>query len=183
MTAAVTSTPAVASDQRRPEHAAEDREPRPQAAVEEDDRERDRADEVGDRVVVEGDAARPVLAGEHADDEEDEEQRRPEARRDQAREDAEHDQRRADEDGGVDEVDAGQVRRSWRMRGAGAGMRTTMAFRAGTGKRQDRRAPVQVPNRRAQRRGRAARRRAPAIAARAAASAAGSSLRATRFEP
>ena len=97
--------------QRGREHAAEDREPCPQAAVEEDHRERHRAHEVGGAVVVEDDPARPVLAREHADDQEDEQQRRAEAGGDQAGEDAEDDERRADEDQGVDDIETCHLRR------------------------------------------------------------------------
>ena len=84
--------------ERGDEHAAEGREPGPEPAVEEDHRKRPRSHEIGHAVVVEADAARPVLAGEHADDEEDQEQRGAEARGDQAGEDADQNQRGADED-------------------------------------------------------------------------------------
>jgi hypothetical protein len=70
------------------EHAAEDRKAGAQAAVEQNKRERNRADHIGRAHVVELDPARPRLAREHADDQEHQQQRRPEAHRQQARQDA-----------------------------------------------------------------------------------------------
>ena len=78
-----------AEDQRRQQHAqrrqhhrrgaggAEVPDARLEAAVEQDDRQRQRADEVGNRAAVELDAEQPVLAGEQAEGEEHQQQRRP----------------------------------------------------------------------------------------------------------
>ena len=86
------------------QHAAKRRQPGPESAVEQDHRQRDHPDEVGGPVVLEDDAAGPVLAGEHPHHQEDEEQRRAEPRRHQARQHADEHQRGADEDHRVDEV-------------------------------------------------------------------------------
>ena len=126
-TVAVMSDAERGEQQRRRQNAAEDREARAKPAVEEDDRERDHADEVGDGIVAEVDAARAVLAGEHSDDEEDEEQRRAGAGGDEAGENADHDERRADEDRGVDKIEA--VQGGGPPFGRGDGMRMTMASR------------------------------------------------------
>ena len=80
--------------QGRREHAAERLAARAQAAVEQDHRERERAEPIGQLVVVEADAARPVDAGEHAEHEEHQQQRRAETARDQARSDTGQHQRR-----------------------------------------------------------------------------------------
>ena len=98
--------------QGRREHAAERLAPRAQAAVEQDHRERERAEPVGQLVVVEADAAGSVDAGEHADHEEHEQQRRAETARDQARADARQHQRggaREKPVGVVDCVHAGRI--------------------------------------------------------------------------
>ena len=50
-----------------------------QAAVEQNEGERDRADPVGERVVLEHDPAQPLLACEHADEQEQHEDRQPHA--------------------------------------------------------------------------------------------------------
>ena len=68
--------------------AAQDRKLGSQAAVEKDDGECKRADEVGGAVIVERDVARAVLARQHSDHQEDQKQRSAEACRDQARQDA-----------------------------------------------------------------------------------------------
>src|SRR5262245_25778701 len=66
---------------------------RVQAAVEQDEGQRDRTDRIGDTDVIELDTAGPVFAGQHADQEEDQQQGRAKAHRDQARQDAgEHQQ-------------------------------------------------------------------------------------------
>ena len=170
------ATPAVIDDagrgeeQRWRQHAAEHRQPRAQAPVEQDDRQRDHADEIGGAVVVEDDPARPVLPGEHAHHQEDEEQRRAGPGGDEAGEDAEQHQRRAHEDRRVDEIEAVHGGRALLLRGG----------------------RIRPLWRRCHSRGKAA----PAVAQPAASSAAilpqrlhrrgqaaGSSLRATRLEP
>jgi hypothetical protein len=69
-----------------------------QAAVEQDDGKRDAADYVGCEVVVEIDAARAVLAEEHAERQERQQQGRPDPRRDQTDEDAEEQEKRPQQD-------------------------------------------------------------------------------------
>jgi len=54
---------------RRTENAAESREPGTQASVEQNERKRDRADDIGGAHVIELNAARARFAGNHADDE------------------------------------------------------------------------------------------------------------------
>jgi hypothetical protein len=73
---------------RRREHAADIGKARAQAAVEQDQRERHGADQIGGSVIVEHDMSGSVLAREHADHQEHEQQRRAEAQRKQARQDA-----------------------------------------------------------------------------------------------
>ena len=92
---------------RRPQHAAEGREPRAQAAVEQDERQCDRADHVGGAHVVELEAARSSLAREHADDEEHEQERRAEAHRHQARHDARQHQEGAEQNADAECVESG----------------------------------------------------------------------------
>ena len=110
VSAAVSSTPTVASVTAGPEHAAEGRKARAQAAVEQDQRERDRADQVGRAHVVELDAARPGLARQHAEDEEHQQQRRAEAQRDEARQDARQHEQRAEQNAEADGVERGHGR-------------------------------------------------------------------------
>ena len=92
---------------RRRQHAAKGGKPRAQAAVEQDQRQRDRADHVGRAHVVELDAARPPFAREHPDDQEHEQQRRAEAHRHQARHDAGQDQESAQQNADADGVERG----------------------------------------------------------------------------
>ena len=95
VSAAVSNTPSVASTTDGREHAAKGRKARAQAAVEQDQGERDRADEIGGADVVELEAAGPGFAREHAEDEEYQQQRRAKAQRHQARQNArEHQERR-----------------------------------------------------------------------------------------
>ena len=84
--------------QRRPGGHPEVAERGAQPAVEQDDGERDAADGVGGEIVVEEDAARPVLAEEDAEAQEREQQRRPDPRRDQTDEDAEEQKERSQQD-------------------------------------------------------------------------------------
>jgi hypothetical protein len=62
------------------------------AAVEQDHRQRRGPRQIGQPVIVEDDAAGSVLAGQHADHQEHQQQRHAEARRDHGRQDAEHEQ-------------------------------------------------------------------------------------------
>ena len=94
----VISTPTVASVTAGASTLRKVAEARAQAAVEQDQRQRDRADGVGGRDVVEHDAAGAALARQHADDEEHQQQRRAEAQRDQARQNAGQDQQAAEQD-------------------------------------------------------------------------------------
>ena len=84
--------------ERRPDGAAEVAGIGAQAAIEQDDRQRHAADHVGGEVVVEIDAARAILAEEHAEREERQQQRRPDPRRDQTDEDAEEQEERPQQD-------------------------------------------------------------------------------------
>ena len=72
----------------RRQHAAEGGKPGAQTAVEQDQGQRDRADRVGELHVVEADAAGPGFSGQHADQNEDQQQRGAEAQRHQTRQDA-----------------------------------------------------------------------------------------------
>ena len=67
----------------RGQHAAEGHKTRAQTAVEQDQRQRDRADRESEPHIVEMDSAGPGLAGQHADHNEDQQQRSAEAQRDQ----------------------------------------------------------------------------------------------------
>ena len=118
MSAAVTKTPTVASSAGRPDHVAEGLEAGAQAAVEQDQAERHRADGVGRLHVVELEAERARLARQHADEQEHQQQRRAEAQRDQARQDAGQHQQRAEQDAEADGVERGHRARislRWRV--------------------------------------------------------------------
>ncbi len=91
--------------QRRREQAAIGGEARAQAAVEQDDAERQRADKVGEAIIGKSEPARPILARQHADAEEDQQHGGAEARRDQARQDAGDDERGAQQQDGIGGVD------------------------------------------------------------------------------
>ena len=95
VSAAVRTTPNVDKRAGRTQHVAEGLEAGAQAAVEQDQAERHGADGVGHLDVVEDDAAGAGFAGQHADQQEGEQQRRAEPQRDQARQDAEQHQQRA----------------------------------------------------------------------------------------
>ena len=92
---------------RRPDHVAEGLVAGAQPAVEQDQRQRHRSDGVGEPHVVEPDAERPGLARQHADQEEDQQQRRAEAQRHQARQDAGQDQKRRKQNTDADCVKRG----------------------------------------------------------------------------
>jgi hypothetical protein len=70
-------------------------EPRSQAAIEQDQRQRHRSHQIGGANVVEPQLARAGIAGQHADHEKHQQQRRAEAQRQQARQNAGHHQNRA----------------------------------------------------------------------------------------
>jgi hypothetical protein len=99
---------------RRPQGDAEGLAAGAHAAVENDHGERESPDYIGGLEVVESDPARPVLAGEHAEKQEHEQQRRAHARGDVARHDADEQQRRADQDGEVPELHAWKLSESAR---------------------------------------------------------------------
>ncbi len=86
----------------RPERHAEAGDAGAQAAVEEDHGERQVAHQVGHRIVVEDDAADPVVAGDHADGEEDHQDRDAQAGGQRADEDAHADQHRPDQEEIID---------------------------------------------------------------------------------
>ena len=86
----------------RPQRHPEAAHPRAQAAVEQDHRERRLRDQRGDEEVLEDDAARPVLAGEHADAEEEQQQRQAEPGGDGAGEHADEQQQAGEQEERVD---------------------------------------------------------------------------------
>ena len=94
---------------RRRQHAAERGEAGAQAAIEQNERERDRADHIGRVHVVELNAAWTALAREHANDQEHEQQRGSEAHGHQARHDAGQHQERAEQNANADCVESGHV--------------------------------------------------------------------------
>ena len=91
----------------RPQHIPEAGEARPQAPVEQNERQRDRTDGIGRGDIVELESARSALAGHHADQQEYQEQRSAEAQRDQARQDAGKNQQAAEQYGKADSVERG----------------------------------------------------------------------------
>ena len=95
--AVVSSTPTVASTIAGSAAWRKVESLRAEAGIEEDDGERQAAEEIGGRRIVEL-QAEPVLAGDQADGEEDQQDRRAEAERDPAREHRRHDEPGADQD-------------------------------------------------------------------------------------
>ncbi len=89
------------------EHGADAGKARPQAAVEQDQRQRHRADQIGGADVVELELPGTGIARQHADHEEDEQQGRAEAQRKQARQDTGHHQDGAEQYGEADRVEGG----------------------------------------------------------------------------
>ena len=73
-----------------------------QAAVEQDDRQRTLTDQAGDEEIIEGNAARPLLARQHADHQEQQQQGHAEARRQGARHHADEQQHGSEQEQGVD---------------------------------------------------------------------------------
>ena len=69
--------------QRRRQHAAEGRQPRTQAAIEQDQGECYRADQIGRADVIKLDPARPGFARQHANQEKDQQQGSTESQRDE----------------------------------------------------------------------------------------------------
>ena len=90
---------------RRRQHRADALKPRPQAAIEQDQRQRHRSHEIGGAHVVETQPARAGIAGRHADEQEHQQQRRAETQRQQARQDAGHHQNRAQKNRDADRVE------------------------------------------------------------------------------
>ena len=109
--------------ERRPDREAQHRGMRLEAALEQDHRERHAADQVGGGEVVVLDAARSILAGQHAEYQEHQQHRCAEAAGQQAGEHAQHTERRTDEDHLVGERPCG--------RGRGPAGRVRWAFRSG----------------------------------------------------
>ena len=93
---------------RRRQHRADGLKPRPQAAIEQDQRQRHRAHQIGGADVVEAQLAGTGIAGQHADQEKHQQQRRAEAQRQQARQDAGHHQNGAEKNGYADRVERRQ---------------------------------------------------------------------------
>ncbi|MEY9419899.1 hypothetical protein ABIF69_006341 [Bradyrhizobium japonicum] len=87
------------------EHGADAGKARLQAAVEQDQGERHRADQIGGADVVELKLPGAGIAREHADGEEDEQQGRAEAQSKQARQDTGHDEDGAEQYGEADRVE------------------------------------------------------------------------------
>jgi len=76
-----------------------------QSAIEQDQRQRHRADQIRCPHVVEAEAARPAFAGGHTDEQEDQQQGRTEAQREQAGENACHHENRTEQNGNADRVE------------------------------------------------------------------------------
>ncbi len=74
---------------------------RTQTAIEQDDRKRQRSDQISEAVIGETDPARAIFSGQHAHGEEHQQDGRAEARGDQAGEYACHDEARAEQERGV----------------------------------------------------------------------------------
>jgi hypothetical protein len=81
---------------RRRQHGANGLEAGFQPAIEQDQRQRHRADQVSGMDVIETQPARSGFAGNHADEQEEQQQRRAEAKREQAGQDAGHDENGAE---------------------------------------------------------------------------------------
>ncbi len=94
----------------RRQHGAKGRKARAQTAVEQNERERDRADRVGQGHVIEADATGSGFAGQHADGKEDQQQRGTEPQRHKARQDAGQNQHRSEQN---DDIDRFECRHSW----------------------------------------------------------------------
>jgi hypothetical protein len=89
---------------RRPQCNAEPLPLGAHAPIENDDRQGERADDVGRVEIVEADSAGAVFAGKHAQAEKNQQQRRAHAGRELARHDADDEEERADEDCGIPEL-------------------------------------------------------------------------------
>ena len=89
----------------RPDHIAERLEPGAQATVEKNEAECHRPDRVGELDIVEPDAEWPGFAGQHAHDQERQQQWRPEPHCKQAREDAGQHQQRAEQNADTDRIE------------------------------------------------------------------------------
>ena len=87
------------------EHGADAGKARLQAAVEQDQGQRHRADQIGRADVVELELAGTRITRQHADREEDQQQRRAEAQREQARQDTGHDEDGAEQNGDAERVE------------------------------------------------------------------------------
>ena len=90
---------------RRRQHRADTLKPGPQAAIEQDQRQRHRPHQIGGADVVEPQLAGTGIAGQHADEQEYQQQRGAEAQREQARQNAGHHQDRAKQNGYADRIE------------------------------------------------------------------------------
>ncbi len=89
------------------QHRADALKPRSQTAIEQDQRQRHRAHQIGGADVVEPQLPRAGVAGDHADEQEHQQQRRAEPQRQQARQNAGHYQNRAEKNGYADRIERG----------------------------------------------------------------------------
>ena len=87
------------------QHRADALKPRSQAAIEQDQRQRHRSHQIGGAHIVEPQVAGAGIAGQHADHQKHQQQRRAEAQRQQARQNAGHHQHRAEKNGYADRVE------------------------------------------------------------------------------
>ena len=107
---AVSSTPIGRQRHRWREHRADALKPRAQAAIEQDQRQRHRSHQIGGAHIVEAQLPRAGIAGQHADEQKHQQQRRAEAQRQQARQNAGHHQCGAEKNGYADRIERGHER-------------------------------------------------------------------------
>ncbi len=105
VSAAVSRTPTVASTSEGASALRNVAQPRAQAAVEQDQGERHRADQIGRTDVIELDPAGSGFAGQHADQEKDQQQGSAEAQGNKTRQDAGQHQECREHDGETDGVE------------------------------------------------------------------------------
>jgi hypothetical protein len=90
---------------RRRQHRADALKPGSQATIEQDQRQRHRAHQIGGAHIVEAQLAGAGVAGQHADQQKHQQQRCAEAQRQQARQNAGHHQDRAEQNGYADRIE------------------------------------------------------------------------------
>jgi hypothetical protein len=90
---------------RRRQHRADALKPRLQPAIEQDQRQCHRSHQIGGADIVESKLAGAGIAGQHADEQKHQQQRRAEAQREQAGENAGHHQHRTEKNGYADRVE------------------------------------------------------------------------------